>query len=151
MGGAQSSQLPIGPTMSPRIFPVSAIHPNCLPDAFPGDGGITSATGSPNLVTRIGLRVLRTCSRIPRHLALNSEMATSFIESDCTMVNDHGQSWFFIEHGFLPGRSVYTPITATSSFTASALLFRAAFSSDVSLISMICSMPFAPSFTGTPT
>jgi hypothetical protein len=30
-------------------------------------------------VTRIGLRVLLTSSRIPRHLALNTEMATSFI------------------------------------------------------------------------
>jgi hypothetical protein len=31
-------------------------------------------------VTRIGLRVLRTSSRMPRHLALNSEMAISFME-----------------------------------------------------------------------
>ena len=45
----------------------------------------------------------------------------------------------------------YTLITPTSSFTAAALLSRAAFSSGVSLISMICSIPFAPSFTGTPT
>jgi hypothetical protein len=30
-------------------------------------------------VTRMGLRVLRTSSKMPRHLALNSEMATSFI------------------------------------------------------------------------
>src|ERR1700675_5133669 len=44
-----------------------------------------------------------------------------------------------------------TPITLTNSFTAAALLSRPAFSSAVSFISMICSMPFTPSFTGTPT
>jgi hypothetical protein len=49
---------------------------------------------------RIGFRVFRTCSKMPRHLALNSEMATSFIESDCTMVNDHGQSWFLSSTAF---------------------------------------------------
>gem|GEM_PF-3740588 len=45
----------------------------------------------------------------------------------------------------------YTPITPHNSFTAAALLSRPAFSSGVSLISMICSIPFAPSLTGTPT
>ena len=45
----------------------------------------------------------------------------------------------------------YTPITATNSFTEAALLSSAAFSSGVSLISMICSIPLAPNFTGTPT
>src|SRR5271157_29248 len=45
----------------------------------------------------------------------------------------------------------YTPITPTSSFTESALFCRAAFSSGVSLISMICSMPWEPSLHGTPT
>jgi AhpC/TSA family len=45
----------------------------------------------------------------------------------------------------------YTPITPTSSFTESALFFKAACSSGVSLISMICSMPWAPSLHGTPT
>jgi hypothetical protein len=44
-----------------------------------------------------------------------------------------------------------TPITVQSSLTASALLFNAACSSEVSLISMICSNPFAPSLQGTPT
>lgn len=46
---------------------------------FGGDGGTTSATGLPKRVTRIGLRVLRTSSRMPRHLALNLDMAISFI------------------------------------------------------------------------
>ena len=45
----------------------------------------------------------------------------------------------------------YTPITPTSSFTESALFWSAAFSSAVSLISMICSIPFDPSLQGTPT
>src|SRR5277367_4661668 len=76
---SQSSQLPVGPTISPRIFAVPAIEPNFRPLVLPADGGTTSATGSPKRVTRIGLRVLRTCSSMPRHLALNSEMATSFM------------------------------------------------------------------------
>ncbi len=45
----------------------------------------------------------------------------------------------------------YRPRTVTSSRTEAADLSSAAFSSAVSLISMICSMPRAPSFTGTPT
>jgi hypothetical protein len=47
--------------------------------------------------------------------------------------------------------STQTPITPTNSFTAAALLSSPAFSSAVSLISIICSIPFAPSLTGTPT
>jgi hypothetical protein len=35
---------------------------------------------------------LRTSSRMPRHLALNSEIAMSFIGTNYTMVNDHGQT-----------------------------------------------------------
>lgn len=46
---------------------------------------------------------------------------------------------------------LHTPSTFTSSRTEAADLSSAAFSSGVSLISMICSMPRAPSFTGTPT
>ena len=44
-----------------------------------------------------------------------------------------------------------TFITAVNSLTAAALFSRPAFSSAVNLISMICSIPLAPSFTGTPT
>ena len=40
-------------------------------------GGTTSATGFPKRVTRIGVFVDRTRSSTARHLALNSEMATS--------------------------------------------------------------------------
>src|SRR5712692_6531889 len=45
----------------------------------------------------------------------------------------------------------YKPSTETSSRTDAADFCSAAFSSALSLISMIFSMPFAPSFTGTPT
>ena len=44
-----------------------------------------------------------------------------------------------------------TPMTVQSSLTASADLLSAACSSGVSLISMICSRPLAPSLHGTPT
>src|SRR6266496_3354977 len=79
LAASQSSQLLIGPTMSPRIFIVPAIDPSLLPAVLMAEGGTTSATASPKRVTRIGVRVFRTCSRMPRHLALNSEMAISFI------------------------------------------------------------------------
>jgi hypothetical protein len=71
---------------------VPAMVPNRLPQAFSGDGGITSATGWPKRVTRIGFRVLRTSSRMPRHLALNSEMAIFFVRKHYTMVKDYGQN-----------------------------------------------------------
>ena len=48
-------------------------------------------------------------------------------------------------------RQPHTLITSVSSFTAAADFLSAASSSAVSLISMICSTPRAPSFTGTPT
>ena len=44
----------------------------------------------------------------------------------------------------------YIFITSTSSLTAAADLFSAACSSASSFTSIICSIPFAPSFTGTP-
>src|SRR5207244_6630952 len=67
-----------GLTMSPTMRAVPAMHPSQFAGRLWGEGGRTSATGSPKRVTRTGLRVLRTCSRMPRHLALNSEMAISF-------------------------------------------------------------------------
>src|SRR4029077_704944 len=76
---SQSSRLPVGPTISPRISAVPAMEPSQLFGCSSGVGGTTSATGLPKRVTRIGWRVLRTSSRMPRHLALNSEMATSFM------------------------------------------------------------------------
>lgn len=69
--------------MSPRISAVPAIDQSQVPAGFSGDGGTTSATGLPKRLTRIGLRVLRTCSSILEQLALNSEMAISFIEKSC--------------------------------------------------------------------
>lgn len=44
---SQSSQVPLGPTMSPKILPVPTIDPSRLPVVSPGDGGSTSATGLP--------------------------------------------------------------------------------------------------------
>src|SRR5258707_230372 len=76
---SQSSRPPVGPTISPTIFILPAMLPSFLPLLFSAVEGTTSATGSPKRVTRIGFRVFRTSSRMPRHLALNSEMATSFI------------------------------------------------------------------------
>ena len=46
-----------------------------------GDGGTISATGLPKRATRRGLLVWRTCSSSARHLALNSEMMTYFMDS----------------------------------------------------------------------
>src|SRR5207237_8891465 len=76
---SQSSGSVAGETMSPRISILSRIEPIQSPDAASGEGGTTSATGLPNRVTLIGRLVLCTCSIIARHLALNSEMATSFM------------------------------------------------------------------------
>src|SRR5260370_39654678 len=73
----QSSKLPVGPTISPRVFPEPAMLPSQLLRRGLGVGGTTSATGSPKRGMRIGVRVLLTCSRMPRNLALNSELATS--------------------------------------------------------------------------
>ena len=78
--------------MSPTVRAVPAIHPSQFDGRLRGEGGTISATGLPKRVIRIGLRVLRTCSSIPRHLALNSDMATSFIVLVYTMVNDYGQA-----------------------------------------------------------
>jgi hypothetical protein len=50
-----------------------------------GEGGTTSATGLPNLVTRIGRRVLRTRSRTARQVALNLEIAISSMVLAYTM------------------------------------------------------------------
>jgi hypothetical protein len=79
--------------MSPTIRPVPAMEPSqALFLAF-GEGGTTSATGSPNLVTRIGLRVLRTRSRTARQVALNLEIAISSMMQPRHLYHsqDHGQ------------------------------------------------------------
>src|SRR5205807_2380767 len=82
-----------GETMSPTMRPVPAMEPShCFFSAF-GEGGTTSATGSPNLVTRMGLRVLRTRSRSARQVALNLEMAISSITQVFTIVRDHSQTF----------------------------------------------------------
>src|SRR5260370_33176407 len=87
------------------MTPVPTMHPSRRALAFSGDGGITSATGLPKRVTRIGFRVLRTSSRMPRHLALNTGVATFFIYSVYTMVNDHCQL-FGIAKKVLPSKHI---------------------------------------------
>src|SRR5262249_1439771 len=64
---------------SPTISIESFIEPIQLTRPSTWEGGMTSAIGLPKRVTRIGFLVLQTCSRRDRHLALNSEMATSCI------------------------------------------------------------------------
>jgi hypothetical protein len=81
-----------GATISPTICPVPSIDPNQRFGRTAG-GGKISATGSPNLVTRIGFLVFRTCSRTERHVALNFDMAISCMRVDHTMVNLHGQDY----------------------------------------------------------
>src|SRR5437899_4764044 len=66
---SQSSGSVAGGTMSPRISILSRIEPIQSPDAASGEGGRTSATGLPNLVTLIRRLVLCNCSNVARHLA----------------------------------------------------------------------------------
>jgi len=65
--------------MSPSIRIVPVMEPSQRFFRGLGAGVTTSATGSPNLVTRMGRRVLRTRSRRARQVALNFEMAISSI------------------------------------------------------------------------
>src|SRR5450432_175740 len=78
---SQSSGSVAGEMMSPRISPWPFMEPSQFPRSLPGDGGTTSATGFPKRVMRIGFFVLRTCSKMARHLALNSEIYTSSMVS----------------------------------------------------------------------
>jgi len=72
---SQSRFLPMGDTMSPRIFPVPAIEPIQLFGRGGAEGGTTSATGCPKRVINTGFFARRTRSRTARQVALNSEMA----------------------------------------------------------------------------
>jgi len=63
--------------MSPTICAVPANEPIQPLDFSGADGGTISATGFPNLVTKIGLPVLCTSSSTARHVALNFEIAIS--------------------------------------------------------------------------
>src|SRR5579862_1529559 len=69
-----------GDTMSPMISTLSDMEPIQLLSPASADAGITSAMALPRRVTRSGVFVLLTCSSSARHFALNSEMATSWIE-----------------------------------------------------------------------
>ena len=61
--------------LNPYTLSIEAMQSFDLPTV----GGTISATGFPNRVIRIGCLVFWTWSRIARHLALNSEIATSFM------------------------------------------------------------------------
>src|SRR5258707_10143564 len=76
---SQSSSSFAGEMMSPTIRPVPSMDPiHCFFFGF-AVGGTTSATGSPNRVTRIGFRVLPTRSKTPRHVGLKFEIPIFFI------------------------------------------------------------------------
>src|SRR5260370_33694591 len=78
--------------LSRRISTVPFNEPIHLLLSTAGVGGTTSATGLPWRVTRMGSRVLRTCSRSARLFALNSEMETSIMPSPFDHIIDHGQN-----------------------------------------------------------
>lgn len=63
--------------MSPTISAVPAIDPSQDEDFSGCETGTTSATGSPNRVTKIRVFVLRTLSSTERQVALNFEIAIS--------------------------------------------------------------------------
>src|ERR1041385_612747 len=77
-----------GEIMSPSISISPAIEPIHSVRSFMGEGATTSATGFPKRVIRTGFRVLRTRSKIDRHLALNSEIEISSM----TTLLYHGQN-----------------------------------------------------------
>jgi hypothetical protein len=60
------------------IFSRSLFAPGSF---FAADSGTISARGLPKWISRIGWRVLRTCSRIAEHFNLNSEKPISFIQA----------------------------------------------------------------------
>src|SRR6266849_10002700 len=88
---SHSSSSLAGEIMSPMIL-VSFKEPIHLLRSTVGVDGTISATGLPWRVTRMGSRVLRTCSRRARHLALNSEMETSIMASPFDHIIDYGQN-----------------------------------------------------------
>jgi hypothetical protein len=68
-----------GETISPTISMLPAIEPIQLLSSASQAAGMTSASGWPRRVTRIGVLVLLTSSSNDRHLALNLEIAISCI------------------------------------------------------------------------
>jgi len=91
---SQSDSSSAGETMSPKISMESFIEPIQAALRCTDDGGMTSAIGFPNRVTRIGFFVLHTCSKSERHFALNCEIATSCIWlTFYTIVEKNDQFW----------------------------------------------------------
>ncbi len=110
-----TSKLAVGTTTSPRILTDPAMELSQLLLRGFGAGGTIPATGSPERVTRIGLRALRISAGMPRHLALNSEIATSFmvkvIPWSMTMVDYSG----FAFQVFVAGLPSESPPHASDS------------------------------------
>src|SRR6185312_15062735 len=71
----QSFSAETGAIISPVMWAVPARQPIQWAGRAGTAGGPTSATGFPKRVTRMGLCVLRTRSRIARQVALKVEMA----------------------------------------------------------------------------
>src|SRR3981189_45482 len=78
--------------MSPIILE-SFIEPIHAARSTMGVGGMTSATGFPWRVMRMGWRVRGACSRSARHLALNSEMETSVVWSLMVEIIEYGHNY----------------------------------------------------------
>ncbi len=77
--------------MSPAMRPWPRIEPGQVVGRAAARGGMTSASGFPNRVTRKGRPVRRTRSSAARQVALNFETAISST-SRFYMVNDHGRA-----------------------------------------------------------
>jgi hypothetical protein len=71
---SQCTMLLVGSMRSPVILPACASLPIQSSFKEPGVGGMISAMGLPNRVTRIGRPVLRTRSSVARQVALNFEI-----------------------------------------------------------------------------
>src|SRR5271165_4971188 len=95
--------------MSPAISMESFMDPIQAARPCTNAGGMTSAIGFPNRVTRMGFFVFETCSSSARHLALNSEIATSCMVYPWTTILDHGHdnSQYLTEKGRLAYRPHY--------------------------------------------
>lgn len=92
----QSSGSVLGEIISPMYKIDPAMSPRRLLGYFGADNGTISATGFPYLVTRIGLRVLRTRSITDRQVILNLDAAISSI----TKLYHH--SWYKFKPRYQP-------------------------------------------------
>src|SRR5271157_4353460 len=89
---SSSSSSFAGEMISPTISMESFIEPIQAARPWIDEGGMTSAMGFTNRVTRIGFFVFETCSSSARHLALNFEMAISCMFRALTTILHHGHN-----------------------------------------------------------